>query len=85
MSVCSHSSISIAICDDEEDVSRTYFELRAGMPHSGRALQESSVYCRVDIAQYLCMSYSISLSVKCNLPEQSDPSSALRTACGDRR
>lgn len=38
MSVCSHSSISIAICDDEEDVSRTYFELRAGMPHSGRAL-----------------------------------------------
>ena len=48
-------------------VSRTYFKLRAGMPHGGRALCERSVYfciCRVDIEQYLCLSYSISLSVK---------------------
>ena len=36
----------------------------AGMPHGGRALCERSVYCRVDIEQYLCLSYSISLSVK---------------------
>ena len=57
--------------DGEEDVSRTYFELRAGMPHGGRALCERSVYCRVAIAQYLCLSCRIALSVQCQRQRQS--------------
>ncbi len=42
-----------------------------GMPHGGQALCERSVYCRVDIEQYLCLSYSIFLSVQCQRQRQS--------------